>query len=205
MEKYLVFSKNDPFRPLSYIDACRNSCLIELSKNDALAYIEARNEEYGEEIFYCITIEEWKNQMESPQMEKVYEEMDRICDEIRECKEYKEIVDDIYKEIDKNINGFMGPFEANSNKDYEKKLKEKLDAFVKEIDRPAFRKEGNLVDDVKCICKKVIEAFEAAKVDDRRLAGEIICEIIEKYKKIRLLSQNWIKVMHLGEWLHLVI
>lgn len=183
MEKYLIFSKNIPFRPISLIDRYGNSCLMELSKNDALACVEAENKKYGSDIFYCMTIEEWKKQLESPQMEKVYEEMDKICGEIKEIIECKKFVDTICKEIDKNINGFMEPFKADNNKDYEIKLKEKLDAFVKEIDRPAFRKEENLVDDVKCICKKVIDAFEAAMNDNRKLAGEIICEIIEEYKK----------------------
>ena len=59
------------------------------------------------------------------------------------------------EERDKNINGFQIPFVADNNEDYEKKLKEKLSAFKKEINRPAFEKEGNLIADVRDICDKV--------------------------------------------------
>ncbi len=67
----------------------------------------------------------------------------------------------------------MIPFEAENNEDYEKKLKECLDAFVKEIDRPAFRNEGELVNDVKNICKMVKDAFDSSKMGDSEMAEKM--------------------------------
>lgn len=88
----------------------------------------------------------------------------------------------ICHEFDKTINGFMIPFEADNNEDYEKKLKDKLNAFAKTIDRPAFRKEGELVNDVKNICKKVMEAFDESKTGNIKEAEKIVEEILNEYK-----------------------
>ena len=87
------------------------------------------------------------------------------------------------EESDKNIIGFMIPFEANNNEDYEIKLKHTLEDFAKKIDRPAFKKEGTLVADVKVICKKVIDAFDEAKRGNVDKAERIVEEILEEYKK----------------------
>lgn len=84
---------------------------------------------------------------------------------------------------DKNIKGFQIPFIVKNNDDYEVLLKEKLKDFIKEIDRPAFQKEDNLVDDIKKICEKVIQAFEAAKIGNYEEAEKIVSEILENYAK----------------------
>ena len=109
--------------------------------------------------------------------------MGGISENIMDCPEINKIREKIYGEIDKNINGLMIPFIAESNGDYENKLKEKLDLFIKQIDRPAFRKEGTLVKDVKDTCKKVLEAFDEAKRGNCECAEEIVTEILTDYKQ----------------------
>lgn len=127
------------------------------------------------------------------------ERFQRGCEKLREYKEGKgglitkmdmnseisKICSEICEENDKNINGFMEFFEADSNKDYEKKLKEKLNDYIKQIDKPAFRKETGVVDSVKDICKNVIVAFDAAKVGNIEEAEEILEMILKDYKELR--------------------
>lgn len=184
MEKYMIFNKNMPFTPLSLIDNNKNSRVIELFLEDAKRYVEEQNQKDGEELFFYMGREEWLKLLESPQVvefeNKSHEEIAKLFD----CPEINEIRKRICEENDKNINGFMIPFEADNNEDYEKKLKDKLDAFAKEIDRPAFRKEGALVDDVKFICKKVMDAFDASKIGDIAKAEKIVEEILEEYKSL---------------------
>lgn len=183
MEQYLILNKNMPLTPLSVFDKNWNVQIIELSLEDAKRYVEEQNQKCGEDLFFYMEIKEWLKLRESPQVvelqDKLHEEVAKLLD----CPEINEICKRICEETDKNINGFMIPFEADNNEDYEKKLKDELEGFIKEIDRPAFRKEGSLVDDVKVICKKVIEAFDAAKIGDIKKAEKIIEEILEEYKK----------------------
>lgn len=183
MEKYLILNKNMPLTPLSVFDKNWNGQIIELSLDDAKRYVEEQNQKCGEDLFFYMEIKEWLKLRESPQVvefqDKLHEEVAKLLD----CPEINEISKRICEETDKNINGFMIPFEADNNEDYEKKLKDELDAFIREIDRPAFRKERSLVDDVKVICKKVIEAFDTAKIGDIKTAEKLIEEILEEYKK----------------------
>lgn len=128
-------------------------------------------------------LEEWVEFFESSQgiaFENKWEEEE---EKILNCPEIKELRKHSLEESDKNIIGFMIPFEANNNEDYEIKLKHTLEDFAKKIDRPAFKKEGTLVADVKVICKKVIDAFDEAKRGNVDKAERIVEEILEEYKK----------------------
>ncbi len=185
-ERYVIFNVAMPLRPISLIDRNANSEVVELPKEVAEVYVRELNKKCKKENFYYITIDDWLERTSSPQMKKVYEQMDKAYEKMINGLEFKELqksIDEIYYNVDKNINGFMIPFEADNNEDYEKKLKEKLEKFKKEVDRPAFRKEGTLVEDIKSICNKVIQAYEAVKIDDKEKAENIIAEILEDYKK----------------------
>lgn len=186
-DKYVIFCKNDPNRPISQIDKLMNSHVMELSKDDAVRYVNEQNRHCGEGFYWCEKVSDWQKRLQSPQMNEFYERMDRLSEEM-----YKQLMedDDIrnavkkdYEERDKNINGFQIPFIADNNEDYEEKLKEKLSAFKKEINRPAFEKEGNLISDVNNICDKVIDAFDAVKSGKSKEAEKIVSEILEDYKK----------------------
>lgn len=126
--------------------------------------------------------EEWQRLLDSPQVGEFESELHDKFVQSPEIREIEAISKSICDQFDKNINGFMIPFEAENNEDYEKKLKECLDAFVKEIDRPAFRNEGELVNDVKNICKMVKNAFDSSKMGDSEMAEKIVEEILEEYK-----------------------
>lgn len=186
MERYLIVSKNMPFAPITFMNQ-HGTYTIEFSKEEAMRYVAFKNSKYEEPLFECVTVEEWEKRLVSPEFQAYCEAKEKIVGEITGSQLYKAITDDIYRDIaqntDKNINGFSMPFEAESNEDYEVKLKKTLDDFLKEIDRPAFRNEGTLVDDVKEICQKVIVAYEAAKDNDRERAGSIICSILKEYEK----------------------
>ena len=182
MQKYMILNKNIPFVPLSLFDDDKNGKVIELPLEMAKKYVEKLNQECGEDLFFYMEREKRMEIIQSPRFiedqEKIHEEAKKIMDipEIRKrCKE-------ICEQNDKNINGFMIPFEASHNEDYEMKLRDKLNAFAETIDRPAFRKEGTLVDDVKVICKKVIDAFDASKIGEIEKAEKIVGKILEEYK-----------------------
>ena len=186
-DKYLIFCKSSPIRPISLFDKLMNSHVMELSKDDAVRYVNEQNRHWGEGFYWCEKISDWQKCLQSPRMNKLEEEMDRNCDEIykllMEDDDIRNAVNKDYEERDKNINGFQIPFVADNNEDYEVKLKDKLSAFKKEINRPAFEKEGNLISDVNNICNKVIHAFDAAKSGKGKEAEKIISEILEDYKK----------------------
>lgn len=153
-EKYYIFDKKNPIALLSVLDACHNSQVIELTKEEADQLVEYLNHECGEETYFVMSESERRDWIQKPQFIEYAKQMDEISENIMDCPEINKIRDKIYGEIDKNINGLMIPFIAESNEDYENKLKEKLDLFIKQIDRPAFRKEGTLVKDVKDTCNK---------------------------------------------------
>jgi len=186
-DKYVIFCKCDPIRPISSIDGLINSHVMELSEDEAIKYVNEKNKQYGENFYWCEKIGDWLKRLQSPQMDKFYEEMDKLCDEIYEQlmgnHDIRNAIKKNCEERDKNINGFQIPFVADNNEDYEKKLKEKLSAFKKEINRPAFEKEGNLIADVRDICDKVINAFDAAKSDKNDEAEKIVAEILKNYKQ----------------------
>lgn len=184
MEKYVIFNRNMPFRPLSLIDTQHNSKMMELSLVDAQRYVEENNKKNEEELFYYMKIEEWQRLLDSPQIGELKNKIHDKFVQSPEIREIEAISKSICDQFDKNINGFMIPFEAENNEDYEKKLKECLDAFVKEIDRPAFRNEGELVNDVKNICKMVKDAFDSSKMGDSEMAEKIVEEILEEYKSL---------------------
>lgn len=98
--------------------------------------------------------------------------------------DFKKFMDEVHRMNDKCVNGFGTPFEADSNEDYECKLRNRLDEFVKEIDKPAIKREGILPQDIKIICEKVISAFEAAKTGNLKESENVLAEILEDYKKI---------------------
>ena len=93
--------------------------------------------------------------------------------------DFKKFMDEVHRMNDKCVNGFGTPFEADSNEDYECKLRNRLDEFVKEIDKPAIKREGILPQDIKIICEKVISAFEAAKTGNLKESENVLAEILE--------------------------
>ena len=151
---------------------------------DAQRYVEENNKKNEEELFYYMKKEEWQRLLDSTQVGELESELHDKFVQSPEIREIEAISKSICDQFDKNINGFMIPFEAENNEDYEKKLKECLDAFVKEIDRPAFRNEGELVNDVKNICKMVKNAFDSSKMGDSEMAEKIVEEILEEYKSL---------------------
>lgn len=166
--------------PLTLYDKSGNYRVIEYSKEEAEQYVKKLNEKAGSDTFLCMSLNDWWSMMEkSGVMDKMDEEIDKIVN----TPEMEEIRKGIYGGIDKNINGFQIPFIADNNEDYEEKLKEKLSAFKKEINRPAFEKEGNLISDVNNICDKVIDAFEAAKSGKNDEAEKLVSEILQNYKQ----------------------
>lgn len=130
-------------------------------------YVKENNAQCGKEFSKFEKSSDWQKRMPPPQMNVIYDKVDETCTDIynqlMNSDDIRNIKEKIYQDRDKNINGFQIPFVAENNEDYEKKLKEKLDSFIKEIDRPAFEREENLVDDVKNICQNVIKAFNAVK------------------------------------------
>lgn len=177
---YRIFKKVDLMTPLSLYDEFGNYRVIECSKEEAEQYVNELNEKAGSDTFLCMSLNDWWSMMEkSGVMDKMDEEIDKIVN----TPEMEEIRKVIYGGIDKNINGFQIPFIADNNEDYEEKLKEKLSAFKKEINRPAFEKEGNLISDVNNICDKVIDAFEAAKSGKNDEAEKLVSEILQNYKQ----------------------
>ena len=186
-DKYLIFCKSDPIRPISLIDKLMNSRVMELSEDEAIKYVNEKNEQYGDNFYWCEKISDWQKRLQSPQMKEFYEKMDRICDEtyklLMENDDIRNAVNKDCGEREKNINGFQIPFVADNNEDYEEKLKEKLSAFKKEINRPAFEKEGSLIADVNDICDKVIHAFYAVKSGKNDEAEKIVAKILETYKQ----------------------
>lgn len=139
-----------------------------------------RKNEHIRRIKYLL--ENW----DSPQVQNAMNQMDKYLEEIHEQLINSPLGDEIRKDYEtkeKGINGFQMPFVAINNEDYRSKLKEKLEAFIREIDRPAFRNEGNLVEDVKKICQKIIEALDAIKAGQNKKAENLITDILEEYKK----------------------
>lgn len=127
-----------------------------------------------------MNINDWWNMMEkSVVMDRMDEEIDKVVN----IPEMEEIRREIYRSKDKTINEFQILFVADNNKDYEEKLREKLSEFKKEIDRPAFEKEDNLIADVNNICDKVVNAFDAAKSGKSDEAEKMVAEILKDYKQ----------------------
>lgn len=182
MEKYMIFNKNIPFAPLSLFDDNKNSKVIELPLEMAKKYVEKLNQECGEDLFFYMERKKRMEMILSPQFIEGQEKFHKEAKKIMDIPEIRKRRKEICEQNDKNINGFMIPFEAVNNEDYEMKLRDKLNAFAETIDRPAFRKEGTLVDDVRAICKKVIDAFDASKIGEIEKAEKIVGEILEEYK-----------------------
>ena len=184
MSTYYVFRKNFSCRPLSWKDKNGNSEAIEFSFEMAKKYVEEENRKCGEDTYFYMEEKEWLKECQSLQRAEIYEKMDEVIGKMMNYPEMKFIEKQICEENDRNIIGFEIPFKANCNRDYEEKLKDKLDEFAKTIDRSPFRKEGTLVDDVKCICKMVYDAFVAAKNEKTKKEAEKIVEkILENYKE----------------------
>lgn len=65
-------------------------------------------------------IKEWLKLRESPQVVECQDKLHEKVAKLLDCPEINEISKRICEETDKNINGFMIPFEADNNEDYEK-------------------------------------------------------------------------------------
>lgn len=88
-DKYVIFCKNNPISPISQIDKPMNSHVLELSKDDAMRYVNEQNRHCGEGFYWCEKISDWQKRLLSPQMNEFYEGMDRLGDEI-----YKQLMED---------------------------------------------------------------------------------------------------------------
>lgn len=126
-DKYVIFCKHDPNRPISLIDKLMNSHVMELLEDEAIKYVNEKNKQYGEGFYWCEKISDWQKRLLAPQMQSYYEKSDDITCEIYEqlmgIPKIKEAIEKDYSDKDKNINGFQIPFVADNNEDYEKNLK----------------------------------------------------------------------------------
>lgn len=117
------------------------------------------------------------------QSKKTSDELRKQAKEIVQVPVIKNLMNQICEVQDKNLKDFNCTYEAKSNVDYEIQLRSKFDDYIKAVDRPAFRKAGIFVEDIRCICQKIIEAYNVAKNEERDKAGEIIHGLLEEYKK----------------------
>lgn len=180
--RYLIFRESILNGPIPIVDKEGNS-VPSLSKEEAEALVNEQNRKLGKVEFFSMSIPEWEQKFNSSEIQKCMEDMDTEMEKI--MKKAESNLTDIREKayMDKSINGFRLPIIVDTNGDYEKILKEKLEAFIKEIDRPLFQDEKGLVDDVKKISKQVLDAFECVKQGEIEKAEKIVIEILKDYTK----------------------
>lgn len=83
--------------------------------------------------------------------------------------------------IDNNINGFSMPRVVNDNDTYIKELKGIFENYKKEIQKIAFKHEGNLVEDVTNNCDMILEALNTYFTGDKSKAKQKIVSLIKNY------------------------
>lgn len=181
MDEYIIFNKR--YVPCVEFDANKNPSVRRFSLEEVQKIVDEENKRNGEDLYFYMNMEEWMKIVDSARFHEVCAQMDMKIEEIMNSPEIIETRKHLCEEHDKSINGFMLPFKAKNNEDYEIKLNAKLKKFISEINRPAFRNDGILVDDVEEICKNVINALEAAKTGNNEEAEKILQKILEEYKK----------------------
>ena len=77
-EKYLIFNKNCPIRPLSDIDKEGNSRIVELPKDEAMKCVSEMNKECGENNFTCVKLSDWTEHLQSSEIKDAFDKMDEI-------------------------------------------------------------------------------------------------------------------------------
>lgn len=183
-ENYYIVNRKVPFmRPLSIFDKNRNSQVIELPYDLALKYAEEMNKENQCDDFYCISVNEWIEKVNSPEYDNLNKKMRKFWDNINldellpddiklQKKEYEEL-------HDKNINGFILPQEVGEDKDYLPTLEKIFSEYYNYIHNKKAFEEYNIDNDVKKITSDIIKAIKEYYLGNISNAQCIICEIIE--------------------------
>lgn len=137
-------------------------------------------------------LEKWMNNHSGIKEKKI------ICieDEIEKYKiaEYKGILLDSEEEMNyvrwKNAvdyrrisRSFSLPINVMSNEEYEIKLKEKLDEFVSDLERPAFIYEKDLCKKVKENCKTVLDIFYQLRNGENEIAETMLSMMLNSFLK----------------------
>jgi len=184
-EKYLIFNRADPLTPIFQSDINFNSGWLELEKDKAIKFVNENNKKEGSEQFYFLSVFEHLKRIEKMMSEGEFNKCDEaIEDALNNSSEYSKLrkeLDAFYEERDEGINGFSLPAEAASNDDYKTKLKEMLDSFICNIDKPAFKLYGNLYEEVKSICKMVMDSLDLAVAGRNYESEAVLAELLSSY------------------------
>lgn len=182
MDKYLIFATNGILLPLSEIDKFHNSKVIELNKEDAERLVEQLNTKEGKERYYTMSLNDYsKMKMHHPPIEELDKWMLSLGEELRKDPKTKQDLDKLYEEHDNNINGLDLPKTVNSKEEYFEKAQEMLDAFARQVDRPAFNSQPDLKTEIEAICGKVKEALEFAISGDIKRLDTALQEVIQTH------------------------
>ena len=185
-EKYLIFNRTYPLAPLSQMDKQYNSRHWELNKDEAIKFVKEENEKLGEELFYFLSVPEYKLSVRERLLDAKFsnERDEKIQNILNKSPEYSKLcnmIDVDYAKLDNNINGFSLPIAVQNNEEYKKKLQEILEKFISYINKPAFESEKNLIEDVKLICKKIIESLDLAISGQNDKSEAVLAELLKSY------------------------
>lgn len=184
-EKYMIFNRKVYLRPYSKIDGYGNSKAIELSKVEAVDYVEQLNKKFGKDLFYYLSIAEWQERLEHSRT--IFEENDQknkeIFSQLFEDSGLQKEIEEINQEMDNNINGFSLPISVKSNEEYRVKLKQILSEYSSAVNKPAFKLENDLINDVSLVCDNIIKSFDLMIEGKNNEAEIIIAEILEIFVK----------------------
>lgn len=182
-DKYMIFTRSMPMKPLFVFDKYHNSKIIECSLAEAVEYVKRENAKVGEELFYYLRSDEWEEGME--QRRNYYrennEQRDKIIGELVKDTEFLRIEDQVNQELDNNINGFTMPMVVENNAEYKNKLHQTLRNYSEAINKQAFKSEVNLVRDVRIICENIIRSLELSIGNKNEEAEEILADILKMY------------------------
>lgn len=84
--------------------------------------------------------------------------------------------------IDDNINGFSLPISVDTNCEYQKILKEKLNAYVEYLKKPAFVYEKGLCEYVEKECALILEALDELICEKEDKAKDVLLQVLEMFK-----------------------
>ena len=182
-DKYLIFSRNNIIRPVFVIDKVGNSKILELTKDEAMEYVERKNKVIGKFFFYCMSMDEWQNQIKQSMDCEDYDDkfQEELYKQIMENSDLRKKINDDIQERDNNINGFSLPIVVRSNKEYKEKLKQKLMDYANAINKPAFKSENNLICDVENICNTIINTLDLIISGKCVEADKLLADLIDSY------------------------
>lgn len=146
--------------PLSEIDKHGNSKALEFnSKEEANNYINnGLLTKYPDVNYFAMSENERSTRrLEMTNSEEFQSKSNNIDVTL---KELEPILKPIYDYYDNNINGFKLPIVVNSNKEYKKVLKNKLEEYKNELSKIAFQTEEFLFEEISKNCDVIIEILE---------------------------------------------